>query len=437
MEDQDKLFEQFRASAEKAGQKSFDRMDALWNRVEDKLDREEQRKSAMWWKYTGIAAVLVLFVTVGTFLYRENNTEIIPQGMQENHITVIDTQRVMETFEPPKENAVDQAVVSNQPNAFKDKGEALGTEMVYDGTDSYLGDLPSAEVSEKELYPGNALDRENVITFTGIVTDDKGHPLPGAIVRAEGGSGTVLSDINGRYAITTAEGEEIVASYIGMKNASILAYKANNNRPVVLAEDMHASGSMTAEGYRAGYTALQDLTPDEVEHPSQGFVPSVNGTVAEIDAGKVRKRERQPKKTETIPDNSYTANGFAASKELVTGNGNSAYLQKQAPKKATEHGNAANRFPDHALASGNPLYVVDGIVTTEADFRDINASEIVSITVLKDANATAIYGSRASDGVIVVRTKKSLTESELKKLERDMKKSYKQTKEKLKAATKQ
>ncbi len=449
MEDQDKLFEQFRASAEKAEEKSFDRMEALWNRVEDKLDREEQRKSATWWKYTGIAAVLVLFITVGTFLYRENGADGNPNGIPENNITVIDTQRVKDNFEPNKAAVVEQAVVVSAANKERNTTRAadkLTYDTLYPGRIQYRA-LPSQigqvdEISSDvdsnyaEAYAGEtAHDDGHTITFSGIVTDEKGMPLPGAIVKVDGTASAVLSDINGRYTISTKEGEKITASYIGMKSGTVLAYKANNNRKVALAEDNRGLAGSTANGLRADskakYTALKDLTPQEIEDPNSGFMPSVSGTVAVIDEGKIRKREKEDKNTETIV---YKANALASNKESDQGSKEKAYLGQQAvPADSATN----NRFPDDALANGNPMYIVDGVITSESIFRETKAEDIVSITVLKDANATAVYGTRAKDGVIIIKTKKGLTKSELKKLEREMKQAYKETKKKLEAIKKQ
>jgi len=454
MEDQDKLFEQFRASAEKAEQKGFDRMEALWNRVEDKLDKEEQRKSATWWKYTGMAAVVVLFITVGTFLYRESKPGITPQGTQENQVTVIDTQRIMKTFEPSKENVAGNAAVvtTDAANGNAKAPKGLTYDTLYPGRLSERA-LPGQIAAQQDKnspvadYYANsrsysaeaASDSDRTITFSGIVTDDKGMPLPGAMIRSEDGTSTALSDINGRYTITAVEGDKVTASYIGMKSGHILAYKANDNRNVALAEDTQALSSITTEGPRADsrskYTALKDLTPEQVENPNNGSMPSVNGTVAEIDEGKVRKREQQVKRPDNAVANNY-ANGLTAHKEQVSRYNNSVQL-KQAPGANPVYDSlVSNQFPDDAITGGDPLYIIDGIVSSEEAFRKTDAKDIVSITVLKDSSATSIYGNRAKSGVIMIKTKKSLTAEELKKLERDMKRSYKETKKKLKAATK-
>ena len=80
MENQDKIYEQFKEAAGKAEQKDFARMEAVWNRVEEKLDNKKQRRIAAWWKYTGMAAVFLLFMGVGFFMLtnQKNNPRIGP-----------------------------------------------------------------------------------------------------------------------------------------------------------------------------------------------------------------------------------------------------------------------------------------------------------------------------------------------------------------------
>ena len=113
MENQDKIYEQFKEAAGKAEGKDFVRMDAVWNRVEEKLDNKKQRRIATWWKYTGIAAALLLFMTIGLFVLNNdnNNTIVAPTVTPQNNVTVIDTQKVKKAFDPakaePKEEVVD------------------------------------------------------------------------------------------------------------------------------------------------------------------------------------------------------------------------------------------------------------------------------------------------------------------------------------------
>ena len=113
MGNQDKIYEQFKDAADRAEKKGFDRMEAVWNRGEEKLDNKKQRSIAAWWKYTGIAAIFLLFLTVGFFMLNENTTIVAPETTPENNITVIDTQKVNEVLVPSKE-IIESAVVVNE-----------------------------------------------------------------------------------------------------------------------------------------------------------------------------------------------------------------------------------------------------------------------------------------------------------------------------------
>ncbi|MDV6169824.1 von Willebrand factor type A domain-containing protein [Flavobacterium sp. DG1-102-2] len=115
MENQDKIYQQFKEAAGRTEDKGFARMDAVWNRVEEKLDNEKQRSIANWWKYTGIAAVFLLFMFVGVFLLNneKDNPVAAPKVTPQNNVTVIDTQKVKKTFDPVKTEPK-EAVVSNE-----------------------------------------------------------------------------------------------------------------------------------------------------------------------------------------------------------------------------------------------------------------------------------------------------------------------------------
>ena len=90
MENQDKLYKQFKDAAAKAEEKGFARMDAVWNRVEGKLENQHQQNMAQMWKYTGIAASLLLFITIGFFIISKNDVTA-PNTTPSNTVTPIDT----------------------------------------------------------------------------------------------------------------------------------------------------------------------------------------------------------------------------------------------------------------------------------------------------------------------------------------------------------
>jgi hypothetical protein len=116
MENQDKLYQQFKDAAGKAENKSFDRIDAVWNRVEEKLDNKKYYKRASFWKYTAMAATLLLFMGIGVFmLNNEKNSPITaPATMPENNVTVIDTQKVRQTFDAPRAGEINAFVTTEK-----------------------------------------------------------------------------------------------------------------------------------------------------------------------------------------------------------------------------------------------------------------------------------------------------------------------------------
>jgi Ca-activated chloride channel family protein len=75
MENQDKLYKQFEKAARRAEEQPYGRMDAVWNRVQDKLDHKRQRQIANYWKYTGLAAMLLLFITIGFIVIQNSEKE--------------------------------------------------------------------------------------------------------------------------------------------------------------------------------------------------------------------------------------------------------------------------------------------------------------------------------------------------------------------------
>lgn len=123
MENKDKIYEQFKDAADKAEAKNFARMDAVWDRVEEKLDEKKTRRGIAWWKYSGAAAILLLFISIGNLIVRNDADPIItPNAIPENNVTVIDTQKIKETFSPDKEILVEEEVFVNEnskPDYYK------------------------------------------------------------------------------------------------------------------------------------------------------------------------------------------------------------------------------------------------------------------------------------------------------------------------------
>ena len=213
------------------------------------------------------------------------------------------------------------------------------------------------------------------ITVTGTVTDTTGEPLIGASVVAQGQNAATATDIDGNYTIKVNPNASLTFSYVGM-NPQTIAVDGKNTLNVELSENSVMLGEVVAIGY--GVVKKSDATgsvamvkPDDVD---AGMATSAQDLLVGASPGVV-----------------------------VTTNG------------GDPTGNATIRIRGGSSlnASNNPLIVIDGVPMTNQDAAGgtnaltmVNPQNIESMTILKDASATAIYGSRASNGVIIITTKK-------------------------------
>ena len=205
------------------------------------------------------------------------------------------------------------------------------------------------------------------ITVTGVVSGDDGFPVVGAGVLVQGSSTGTITDADGKYSIQAGKEDVLIFSSIGYKEAreGVEGRKTIN---VVLSLDTQVLDDAVVIGY--GTQKKSDLT-GSVSVVSMDDVASP--AVSSVDAA---------------------LQGRIAGVDILSGGG--------------EPGEAASiriRGTRSISAGNDPLIVVDGVVDAVDSFSDINPDDIKSITVLKDASSTAIYGARGSNGVIIVTTK--------------------------------
>ncbi|WP_343613770.1 TonB-dependent receptor [Flavobacterium sp.] len=202
------------------------------------------------------------------------------------------------------------------------------------------------------------------ITITGKVASVTGEPIPFANVLVKDTKTGAVTDFDGRYKITAGANQTLVFSSQGFKTTEV----AINNKTTVdavLAEDAMKLDEIVVVGY--GSQQKKDLT----------------GAVSLVKAEEIQKRQ-----VTTVAD------GLQG---LVTG------VKVRGGGRPGQEASVEIRGLKN-LQNTNPLYVIDGIVTSGN--RDFNPNDIESIQVLKDASAAAIYGSRAANGVIIITTKK-------------------------------
>lgn len=198
---------------------------------------------------------------------------------------------------------------------------------------------------------------------SGVVTDADGIPLIGAGVMVQGTTTGVVTDADGKYTIQVSEGQVLEFSYIGFSSST----ETVDARVIinVMLEPDNVLEDAVVVGY--GTQSRKTLTTSIAQMDGDKFMDAPVSTVGDALKGKV------------------------TGLHIISNNN----LPGEAPMFMVRGGSSIN-------GSNAPLCLVDGV---ERSFEDLNPNDIQTVTVLKDAASTAIYGSRASNGVIIVTTR--------------------------------
>lgn len=232
-----------------------------------------------------------------------------------------------------------------------------------------IGLVAHAAVDNGDVNPASTTAMQQSKKISGIITDEKGEPIIGANIAVVGTTIGIISDMDGKYELEVPEGAEVKVSYIGYNPQSFkVTQKTSYN--IVLKEDSEMIDEVVVVGY--GTIKKSDIS----------------GSVVSVDKEQMMKRN---------PLN--LAQGLQGSAAGVMVSKNSG----------DPEGTATIRIRGVATVNGSadPLYVVDGVqVGSNANF--VNPADVESIEVLKDASATAIYGARGANGVVMITTKKGV-----------------------------
>lgn len=233
----------------------------------------------------------------------------------------------------------------------------------------------------RQIIVTKAISPEKVtplqLQVTGTITDSSGIPLIGATIVQKGTTNGTLSDFDGKYSISVNKGDILDFSFVAKKSKSITV-QDSNIIDIVLEDDTSELEEVVVIGYGATVRkkdltgAVSSANLDKVsELPNVSIAQALQGSVAGLNIGATTTAGQNP--VISIRGQS-TLNG-------VNAQGNST------------------RAADNA-----PLIVLDGIIYRGA-LVDLNPADIGSIDILKDASSAAIYGSQASNGVILITTK--------------------------------
>lgn len=220
----------------------------------------------------------------------------------------------------------------------------------------YAEPAPQESVSSRSLY-----------TISGTVVDEKGEPIVGANVMERGTTRGVMTDIMGKYSFKVSRGGTVIVSYLGYKTKDFKATESTIN--VALTEDNALLDEVVVLGY------------------GQQKKVNVTGAVSTVDIAKTM--EGRP-----TQDVSKALQGAVPGLSVVSNQGG---INSEPTLTIRGIGTLSNS------ESSPPLIVVDGVPMDDISF--LNTQDIQSVSVLKDAASTSIYGTRAAFGVILITTK--------------------------------
>lgn len=205
------------------------------------------------------------------------------------------------------------------------------------------------------------------IQLSGKVTDEQGDPLPGVTVVEKGTTTGSITDFSGNFTLNTTVGKTLVFSFIGMQT---FEYKISNTSVVNVVLR----------------STMQDLEEVQVVAYGTQKKVTITGAISSINADELLKSPN------ASVANSLTGKVTGLSSVQVTGQPGA-----DAPELYIR---GTGTFND-----ASPIYIVDGV---ERSFMQLDPNEIENISVLKDASATAVYGIRGANGVIIVNTKRGV-----------------------------
>lgn len=226
--------------------------------------------------------------------------------------------------------------------------------------------LKSTKENEGEYAVGPMQAKRSI---TGTVVDQSGEAVVGANVVEKGTANGIVSDLNGKFSMNVSDNAVLTVSYIGYVTQTVTV--GNQTSLVIrLIEDTQALEEVVVVGY--GTQKKVNLT----------------GAVSSVKVGALSDRP--------VTNATNALAGLAAGLTVSNTGGNTPGYESQTILIRGQG----------TLNNSSPLIVVDG--TTGIDISDINPQDIENISVLKDASSSAIYGSRAANGVILVTTKRGL-----------------------------
>mgnify|MGYP000930751526 FL=1 len=242
------------------------------------------------------------------------------------------------------------------------------TSLTYKILDKQIVVYESKENTRLNTVSDNILQQQNIVR--GKVTDEQGEPLPGVTITIVGTTKGVITDIDGSYTIEAKPADKLVFAFLGMEsqivdvlNQTIINIQMSEKKMELDEVTIVAFGKQKKESVIG---AITTVNPKDLKTPSSNLTTVLAGNMAGVIA---YQRSGEP------------------------GQDNADFFVRGITTFGT---------------NTNPLILIDGVELTSTDLARLRPDDIQSFSILKDATATALYGARGANGVVLVTTKQGV-----------------------------
>ncbi|PSK95247.1 VWA domain-containing protein [Taibaiella chishuiensis] len=399
MEAHDQITEQFREAVGKSESGAFPGMEEVWDRVTAELDKEEPKKrSALPFYRIGIAAAVLVLLGLGVVMLRQNGEQsLIPALAKQKPESLPGRQSQPQQHPGPASGNTDAVLVQQPAPAIPAKSK---TEHPQHPAPVNPSPLVAAQVTPRDTPS---------FLLKGIVLDENGEAVPGAAVRIDGTNYGTVTDMDGAYELNVKGHNTLTIEAVGYTPWKVKAEPGTAMLTTTLPANYLALNevglttpygrTMTKEKYvgaadRIEGRLLERMPVSDITKAIERAAPGIQITNGGGQPGSgANIRMRGTGSLSGQPGKGYSANKAGYNNTL---NGAGQPASGAAPGlhcQGSAHVNAML-----------PLYVLDGTIYT-GDITRLDPNTIHNITILKEATATALYGSRSVNGVIVITTK--------------------------------
>lgn len=238
--------------------------------------------------------------------------------------------------------------------------EQTGNRYVIDDRQVFIGGKKEVSVP--------MIAQDGLIRVTGVVKDESGETLPGVAIQIKGSTRGVTTDLDGSFSIEVKETDVLIFSYLGMEDQAV-SVGSNKTFNIIMKEKIDELEEVEIVAFakqkkESVIASVATVKPAELKVPSSNLTTAFAGRIAGIIA---YQRTGEP------------------------GQDNAQFFIRGVTSFGT--------------GKVDPLILIDGVEMTTEDLSRLTTDDIASFSIMKDANATALYGARGANGVILVTTK--------------------------------